>query len=98
MQECGATDFCRRIARLNHRGYRLIESRPLTDINLVTGDEIAHVIRAVAGLLWVLIAAFVVWLLRQPLTAAVSRLATFEAFGVKFALSGGAALDAAIEL
>jgi len=66
--------------------------------NPVTGDEIAHIIRAAAGLLWVLLAVFVVWLLRRPLIAAVSRLATFEAFGVKFALSGGAALDAAIEL
>jgi CheY-like chemotaxis protein len=64
----------------------------------VTGDQIAHIIGSVAGLLWVLLAAFVVWLLRQPLTAAVARLASFEAFGVKFALSGGAALDAAIEL
>jgi CheY-like chemotaxis protein len=63
----------------------------------VTGDQIAHIIRSVAGLLWVLLAALVVWLLRQPLTAAVARLASFEAFGVKFALSGGAALDAAIE-
>ena len=64
----------------------------------MTGDQIAHIIRAVAGLFWVLLAAFVVWLLRQPLTAAVSRLASFEAFGVKFGLSGSAALDAAIEL
>jgi hypothetical protein len=64
----------------------------------VTGDEITHIIRAIGSLLWVLLAAFVVWLLRQPLTAAVRRLATFEAFGVKFAISGGAALDAAIEL
>ena len=63
----------------------------------MTGDEVAHIIGAITALFWVLIAAFVVWLLRQPLTAAVSRLATFEAFGVKFALSGGAALDAAIE-
>jgi hypothetical protein len=60
----------------------------------VTGDEIAQILRALAALLWVLLAAFVVWLLRQPLTAAVSGLATFEAFGVKFALSGGAALGA----
>jgi CheY-like chemotaxis protein len=67
-------------------------------MNLMTGDQTAHIIGAVTTLLWVLLAAFVVWLLRQPLTAAVSRLATFEAFGVKFALSGGAALDAAIEL
>jgi CheY-like chemotaxis protein len=64
----------------------------------VTGDEITHIIGAIASLLWVLLAAFLVWLLRQPLTAAVARLASFEAFGVKFALSGGAALDAAIEL
>ena len=64
----------------------------------MTGDEITHIIGAIASLLWVLLAAFVVWLLRQPLTAAVSRLASFEAFGVKFALSGGAALDAAIDL
>jgi hypothetical protein len=52
----------------------------------VTGDEVAHIIGAITALFWVLIAASVVWLLRQPLTAAVSRLATFEAFGVKFAL------------
>jgi cobalamin biosynthesis protein CobD/CbiB len=64
----------------------------------VTGDQIAHIIGAITALLWVALAAFVVWLLRQPLTAAVSRLAMFEAFGVKFALSGGAALDAAIDL
>ena len=68
------------------------------DSKIVTGDEISHIIRAAAGALWVLLAAFVVWLLRQPLTALVSRLASFEAFGVKFALSGGSALDAAIEL
>ena len=64
----------------------------------MTGDQIARIIGAIGSLLWVLLAAFVVWLLRQPLRAAVSRLATFEAFGVKFALSGSAALDAAIEL
>jgi CheY-like chemotaxis protein len=64
----------------------------------VTGDQIANIIRAAAGFLWVLLAAYIVWLLRQPLTAAVSRLASFEGFGVKFAVSGGAALDAAIEL
>jgi CheY-like chemotaxis protein len=64
----------------------------------VTGDEISHIIRAVAGLLWVLLAIYAVWLLRQPLTAAITRLAGFEAFGVKLALSGGTALDAAIEL
>jgi CheY-like chemotaxis protein len=64
----------------------------------MTGDEISHIIRAAAGLLWVLLVIYVIWLLRQPLGAAVGRLATFEAFGVKLALSGGQALDAAIEL
>jgi CheY-like chemotaxis protein len=67
-------------------------------IKPVTGDQLAHIIGAITTLLWVLLAAYVIWLLRQPLAAAVGRLATFEAFGVKFALSGGAALDAAIEL
>ena len=65
---------------------------------IVTGDEISHIIRAAAGLLWVLLAVYAVWLLRQPLTAAIGRLAGVEAFGVKFSLSGGAALNAAIEL
>jgi CheY-like chemotaxis protein len=46
----------------------------------------------------VLLAIYAVWLLRQPITAAVSRLGGFEAFGIKLALSGGTALDAAIEL
>lgn len=64
----------------------------------MTGDEITHILGAITTLLWVVLAGYVIWLLRQPLTAAVSRLATFEAFGVKLALSGGAAMDAAIEL
>jgi hypothetical protein len=50
------------------------------------------------GALSALLALYAVWLLRQPLTTASGRLANFEAFGVKFALSGGTALDAAIEL
>ena len=48
----------------------------------MTGDGVAHIIGAIAALLWVLLAGFVVWLLREPLTAAVSRLATFEAFEI----------------
>jgi hypothetical protein len=67
-------------------------------IGRVTGDEIAHIIGAFTTLLWVLLAAYIIWLLRQPLTTAVGRLATFEVFGVKLALSGGAAMDAAIEI
>jgi CheY-like chemotaxis protein len=61
-------------------------------------DGIAHIIGAAAGLLWVLLAFYAVWLFRQPLTAAVGRLGGVEAFGVKLSLSGGAALNAAIEL
>ena len=61
-------------------------------------DGIAHIIGAIAGLLWALLAAYAVWLLRQPLTTAVGRLGGVEAFGVKFAISGGAALNAAVEL
>jgi len=64
----------------------------------VTGDEITHIIGAITAPLWVLLATYVIWLLRQPLTAAVGRLARFEAFGVRLALSGGAAMEAAIEL
>jgi CheY-like chemotaxis protein len=64
----------------------------------VTGEEISHIIGAVAALLWVLVAGYALWILRQPLTAAVGRLAGVEAFGVKFSLSGGAAMNAAIEL
>jgi CheY-like chemotaxis protein len=64
----------------------------------VTGDEIVHIIRAATGLLWVLVAVSAVWLLRRPLSAALGRVAGFEGFGIKLALSGGAALDAAIEL
>jgi CheY-like chemotaxis protein len=70
----------------------------LKDGLTVNGDEISHIIGAAAGLLWVLLAIYVVRLLRQPLTAVFGRLAGVEAFGVKFSLSGGAALNAAVEL
>jgi CheY-like chemotaxis protein len=64
----------------------------------VTGEEAAHILRAVAALFWVLLALYALWLLRQPLATALGRIANVEAFGVKLALSGGTALDAAIEL
>src|SRR5271154_2816027 len=64
----------------------------------MTAEGIAHVIGAVATVLWVGLAAYALWILRQPITAAVGRLGGVEAFGIKFALSGGAALNAAIEL
>jgi CheY-like chemotaxis protein len=61
-------------------------------------EGIAHIVGAVAAVLWVLVAAYALWILREPLTAAAGRLAGVEAFGVKLSLSGGAALNAAIEL
>jgi CheY-like chemotaxis protein len=64
----------------------------------MVSEGIAHIIGAVAALLWVLVAAYALWIVRQPLAAAVGRLAGVEAFGVKLSLSGGAALNAAIEL
>ncbi len=59
---------------------------------------IAHIIGAIATVLWVVLAGYALWILRQPIAAVVGRLAGVEAFGVKFSLSGGAALNAAIEL
>jgi hypothetical protein len=67
-------------------------------IKPMTGESIAKIISSIAAVLWVMVAAYALWILRQPLTAAAGRLAGVEAFGIKFALSGGAALNAAIEL
>jgi CheY-like chemotaxis protein len=65
----------------------------------MTGDGIAKVLGGVGSLVWTGLAIYVVWLLRGPLTAAVSRLTGVEAWGVKFALSGGEqALAAAFEV
>jgi CheY-like chemotaxis protein len=64
----------------------------------MTAEGIAHIIGAIAAVLWVLVAGYALWILRQPLTAVVGRVAGIEAFGIKFALAGGAALNAAIEL
>jgi CheY-like chemotaxis protein len=64
----------------------------------MVAEGIAHIIGAVAAVLWVMVAAYALWILRQPLAAAVGRVGGVEAFGVKFSLSGGAALSAAIEL
>jgi CheY-like chemotaxis protein len=61
-------------------------------------EGIAHIIGAVAAGFWVLVAAFALWILRQPLAAAVGRVAGVEAFGIKLSMSGGAAMNAAIDL
>jgi CheY-like chemotaxis protein len=62
----------------------------------MSGEAIAQVVGALTTALWALLAFYVVWLLRTPMIAAVTRLSSFEAFGVTLALSGGTALDAAI--
>lgn len=61
-------------------------------------EGIARVIGACTPLIWTLAAAYVFWLLRRPLGDLIGRVSGIEGFGMKFALSGGAALDAAIEL
>lgn len=61
-------------------------------------DGIARIIGALTPLVWTLVAAYVFWLLRRPLGDMIGRVSGIEGFGLKFALSGGAAMDAAIEL
>ncbi len=55
----------------------------------MTGEGIAKALGGVASLAWTGLAIYVVWLVRAPMTGAVSRLTGVEAWGVKFALSGG---------
>ena len=61
-------------------------------------DGIARVIGALTPLIWTLVAAYVFWLLRRPIGELIGRISGIEGFGLRFALSGGAAMDAAIEL
>ncbi len=61
-------------------------------------DGTVRVIAALTPLVWTLLAAYVFWLLRRPLGDMIGRVNGIEGFGVRFALSGGAAMDAAIEL
>jgi CheY-like chemotaxis protein len=46
----------------------------------------------------VALAIYIVFLLRDAIAASIGRLANFEAFGVKFSMSGGQAMSAAIEM
>ena len=55
----------------------------------MTGEGIAKALGGVALLVWTGLAFYIVWLLRASLTGVVNRLTGFEAWGVKFALSGG---------
>jgi CheY-like chemotaxis protein len=64
----------------------------------MSAGDISIVIGAATKLLWALIALYVVWKVRDALAAAVARLTGVQAFGVKLAFSGGAAMDAAVDL
>jgi hypothetical protein len=50
---------------------------------------IAKALDGLASLAWVSLAIYLVWLLRNSLIQALSRLTGVEAWGVKFALEGG---------
>ena len=64
----------------------------------MSGDAVAKVLGALPPILWVALAIYIVFLLRDTIAASLGRLANFEAFGVKFSMSGGQAMSAAIEL
>jgi CheY-like chemotaxis protein len=64
-----------------------------------TGEGVAKTLGGVASLAWTGLAIYVVWLLRGSLIGTVNRLTGVEAWGVKFALTGGAqALAQAFEM
>jgi CheY-like chemotaxis protein len=55
-----------------------------------TGEGVAKALGGVASLAWTGLAICVIWLLRGSLVGMVNRLTGVEAWGVKFALEGGA--------
>ena len=61
------------------------------------GEPTAKVLASLPPILWALLGAYVVWLLRGALPTAVRGLTGPEAFGVKLAISGQA-MSAAIDL
>ena len=62
------------------------------------GEALAHVLEALPPLLWVLLAAYVLWLLRTPIGTAIGRVNSVEAFSVKLAMSSSEAMTAAIDM
>jgi CheY-like chemotaxis protein len=62
------------------------------------GEQVAKVLAALVPMLWALLGGYVIYLLRETLSGAFGRMTGFEAFGVKLALSGGQAMNAAIDL
>ena len=64
-----------------------------------TGEDVAKALGGVASLTWTGLAIYVVWLLQGSLIGTVNRLSGVEAWGFKFALTGGAeALAQAFEM
>jgi hypothetical protein len=55
-----------------------------------TGEGVAKALGGVASLAWTGLAIYVIWLLRRSLVGIVNRLTGVEAWGMKFALEGGA--------
>jgi CheY-like chemotaxis protein len=64
----------------------------------LNGDQLAKAIGALASLAWVGLAGYALYLLRNILPNVVGGLAGFEAFGLKLSMSGGRAMEAAIEM
>jgi CheY-like chemotaxis protein len=64
----------------------------------MSNDMVTKIMGALPPIIWAGLAGYVLYLLRGTLVAAVGRLASFEAFGVKLSMSGAQAMSAAIEL
>ena len=62
------------------------------------GEQAAKVLAAFPPLIGWVILGYVVWLVRDGLVSAIRNLSNLEVFGVKLSLSGGRALNAAIEV
>ena len=65
---------------------------------MTPGEQLARVLTALPPLLWAALAAYVVWLLRGSIAAALGRVTSLEAFSVKLAMSGTQAMTAAIDM
>jgi CheY-like chemotaxis protein len=62
------------------------------------GEQVAKVLAALVPILWALIGGYVIYLLRETLAGAFGRMTGLEVFGVKLALSGVQAMNAAIDI
>jgi CheY-like chemotaxis protein len=64
----------------------------------MSAEQAAGIATAMVSLLWVGLAGYVLYLLRNSLPTALERLTGLEAYGVKLSLSGGQAMAAAVEM